>query len=1752
MPENLNKIIVIGLLGVLLWSTAANSLTFFSSPDNVNEDYEINENYFEPVQNSPRSGAQSQTRSARDKVMGPLQLVKNTGFSQKTDWTLINATQVYPVQNPSMVRTLTTYDPWIGTPERIMFVRSANPTVPEVPFDDNPKPALKARINQTIYKPAETLIHPTAFVCAFHYTLFEFNNWINNSVIYGDILIEMKNLTTNIAGVWPIEYGNVPPNVYGNGSFNNGDPREDVEQFIIANVGGNPLWTIPSSGSFDNSAPGNYEISLIFQIRTPSTASISDNSEIATSYQLAVDNVTLYINDKDVPLVVPNKNLYGPYNNDSHNDPVDGMIDVDFFAGTAGTFQNTSIKVAKYRLSNTTPGPWHSICTNQDSYTDDWSIEDEWVNLDEGANTLDIYCEDQVGNYNDSVQITVIKDTRKPITHASELPEYTWGKETDIYYAATDPGLGDNTSGGFNNTVKLLFRYNEQGEYINYTPPSAPSGLFNESPIIFNITDAGSGYDEGKYEFYTIGIDNTSNIEDAPALTNPDTYTTFDYHLPVSNAFIDGNPQTVATKTFDVEYNAVDTGSGINHTELWYEVNNVWYRWNSSGGDGNFMSSPITFTAESDGIYGFLTVAYDKLGMVEKNGTPDLYPTAVPDFTLQVDSEPPSPYFTRPVKEHIRGKEILTVESDFDTQYVNMSYWLDLDGDGIADGDDINSKWNNIVELDIDDMIEEVNWSYNWDTTLLTDFANKEHMVVLRAIGGDKTFKEGIGLKSLEVDNKPPTINITNPKENSAENNPSVIINYTTPTDVVYANVYYREKDETTWYLVAQEVPHDYGNMNGSYEWVLDEEFRSESHNVEVKVEAIDDAGNMGENIVTFWISIKGPQIDKVNFPKYIEWDEDFGKKTQKLTAYESHESEDADNLKWYVTGNTETIFYLTGDLSTGEDADTFVYRSIPNQHGTEILTFHLIDSQELEDTITQTVVIKSVNDKPLLSLPGEPFHVTHSIEDVIDFSIYISDVDNAQTDLILSTNDPTYITPDGLNLSFNYPAEMNDQTKEIKLTVTDGIDTTEGFINIKITDNHRPKWIQKFPELELKAGERKNNYLDLDEYFTDDDGDTLTYTYYGTEIIEITINSENQVTFKAEPNIKGLEIVYFRAKDHLGGFVDGYMFITLKDINDPPSIKPIPDIYVHFTTGMYLGYNYDFSYFISDPDNDRSELSIWVVTQLQDDDESWIEIHPNYNLWLIFRFPFSAVGSHPLVLYVKDPDQATNYTFFNVIVVDSFPVEQDRPLPEVSFEEPPGKGEKQNAFNLDTYFDNEDESGEEYEVLDNPDYKVTAVIDDENNVDLFHINDDWYGDEEIVIRVKDINPDQYVYALFIVHVTPVNDLPEFVGLPIPTIKINVSEERVLDLSEYIDDVETPKANLKIETSDKENVKLITGSQSINIKYDKAGKHSFDITVIDSDGGSSSMNITVEVLKKKDAEPTDMSILIYGIIALIIIIIVILAVIMITFGTYKVKEVFLIHQSGILLTHLSHERTQERDEEILSGMFTAVQEFIKDSFTTSKSTTGKTDEEYVLKEMKIGENNNILIERGKYVYLAVIFSGRGAGKLRTKAKSVLDSVEAKYEHAFKTWVGDMDKIRGIEKLLQPLIPTGTPMVTDKQLGRVPPPKTIAVEPVTATPAAAKPAMPAQPAQVTAASIPTAAPMTTAAPAGVPTAAPITPAAAPAPAKPAEPAAAVSAKPATAAPAAEGAMKCPKCGADVNKFSDGSVSCTKCDYTGTDT
>jgi uncharacterized repeat protein (TIGR01451 family) len=122
----------------------------------------------------------------------------------------------------------------------------------------------------------------------------------------------------------------------------------------------------------------------------------------------------------------------------------------------------------------------------------------------------------------------------------------------------------------------------------------------------------------------------------------------------------------------------------------------------------------------------------------------------------------------------------------------------------------------------------------------------------------------------------------------------------------------------------------------------------------------------------------------------------------------------------------------------------------------------------------------------------------------------------------------------------------------------------------------------------------------------------------------------------------------------------------------------------------------------------------------------------------------------------------------------------------------------------------------------------------------------------------------------------------------------------------------------------------------------------------------------------------------------------------------EIEEVFLVYRDGVLIYHLSRSLSQDKDEDVLSGMLTAIQEFVRDAFVYG--------EHRELHQLDFGEYR-IMIERGKRVYLAVVYAG-SAASVRRRVRAVLNHVETAYSGALEDWDGDMEKVIGARDLIR--------------------------------------------------------------------------------------------------------------------------------------
>jgi uncharacterized protein YraI len=113
---------------------------------------------------------------------------------------------------------------------------------------------------------------------------------------------------------------------------------------------------------------------------------------------------------------------------------------------------------------------------------------------------------------------------------------------------------------------------------------------------------------------------------------------------------------------------------------------------------------------------------------------------------------------------------------------------------------------------------------------------------------------------------------------------------------------------------------------------------------------------------------------------------------------------------------------------------------------------------------------------------------------------------------------------------------------------------------------------------------------------------------------------------------------------------------------------------------------------------------------------------------------------------------------------------------------------------------------------------------------------------------------------------------------------------------------------------------------------------------------------------------------------------------------FEVRELFLIQRgSGLLLAHHS-AGAAATDSDLISGMLTAIRDFVSDSFA-------RRGEEAELDEVQYGDEH-IIIEGGSAVYLAAVLEGVEPQGFRAALRDFVSELHVRYEPALRGYQGD--------------------------------------------------------------------------------------------------------------------------------------------------
>jgi outer membrane protein OmpA-like peptidoglycan-associated protein len=128
---------------------------------------------------------------------------------------------------------------------------------------------------------------------------------------------------------------------------------------------------------------------------------------------------------------------------------------------------------------------------------------------------------------------------------------------------------------------------------------------------------------------------------------------------------------------------------------------------------------------------------------------------------------------------------------------------------------------------------------------------------------------------------------------------------------------------------------------------------------------------------------------------------------------------------------------------------------------------------------------------------------------------------------------------------------------------------------------------------------------------------------------------------------------------------------------------------------------------------------------------------------------------------------------------------------------------------------------------------------------------------------------------------------------------------------------------------------------------------------------------------------------------------------------YRVEQVFLIHrETGLVLHHVVAHSVATQDPAMVAGMLSAIQQFVRDSFSGERTES--------LDSMEVGELK-VWIEEGPHAVLAAVIHGHAPAGYRTAMKEALEAIEQKFGGALQKYEGDTGPFAATENLLAPLL-----------------------------------------------------------------------------------------------------------------------------------
>ncbi|MBU1914847.1 MAG: DNRLRE domain-containing protein [Candidatus Thermoplasmatota archaeon] len=730
---------------------------------------------------------------------------------------------------------------------------------------------------------------------------------------------------------------------------------------------------------------------------------------------------------------------------------------------------------------------------------------------------------------------------------------------------------------------------------------------------------------------------------------------------------------------------------------------------------------------------------------------------------------------------------------------------------------------------------------------------------------------------------------------------------------------------------------------------------------------------------------------------------EDYGSWTLNITSYVSDTEDSHSELRWYVTN--ERVITVAGENKTGDLVIEFSTKK--DMNGVNILNLVVVDSDGLTATTTIKVDIQAVNDPPLIDHIS-PLVVTWGVDYTYDFKYYIHDADNTYEQLSLRTDvasDP-YTTVTWLKITFTYPQSLNGTDQYVVVTVSDGELESSTVVRITVSNDMTPV-STRLPDLIMNQGEYKLGYFNLSNYFSDPD-DTVLYYASGASKVKVNINLDHTVDFTAPIDWSGTEYIVFIAQDPEGARSEEAMSVTILHVNQPPSIGDVPNLRVQYDHR----YDFDLTPYIYDPDIATETLSIST-------DDTHIAV---IGMTISLLYPQSMNGSViDVIITVSDGELTASRSIQITIGDDPPPIARDPP--DHSFQEdalPPETRYPAGSV-LEDYFNDVEDSDPLtfFAFTSSPNVTAEIVYVGAGSSTVQFVTDENYnGICSVTVRATDLE-GSIVEETITLDVIPVNDAPSLS----PPANQNMTEgaQVAMDLALFVEDPDVEDTEFEfLAHCDYDQYIEVHGSVLV-LNFPKGfvpdGVDSktvnVEIRVRDKGGLMDTKIMTVTVLKApaiaaKDNPWLYLGLLMTGGAAL--------GLLAVAVNRRKkpfiVQDMMLIHDDGFLIGRHANPHAGEIDQDILSGMLTAVLNFVEDSMsaTTNELKT------FGFKEYQV------LVSRGQKTFVALVYEGDIPDGIEKPLGEFIGTVERIYKKKLANWTGDIETdFAGVEVLIQAFV-----------------------------------------------------------------------------------------------------------------------------------